>query len=115
MTMLLPDWLMALVAIDRVLAVEKGIWYSKNCTVKAAWIPILAVFAILAVFGAPRIVFGRLQPEIPLCSSSNLFYLEVLTFAGLPALVIVASMTVRLLYAIKNKRQTAQRPNDRKV
>ena len=37
---LLPDWMACLVAIDRYIAVEHGVWYKDNCNTTTAWIPI---------------------------------------------------------------------------
>ena len=117
MVTLMPDWLMILVATDRVLAVEFPIWYRDNCTTGAAWIPIAAVTLILGILGIPRIIYARLTPEIPLCQANNWLYIEIITILGVPALVIVALMTARLLYAVNTQRKRSNGPtaNERTV
>ena len=82
--MLIPDWLMILVALDRVVAIEWSVWYKLNCTTKTAWFPILVVALILAVLGIPQIIFGELIPEIPTCRQASFFLSTDNTFDNFP-------------------------------
>ncbi|XP_063717846.1 uncharacterized protein LOC134844950 [Symsagittifera roscoffensis] len=105
--MLVPDWLMMLVALDRVLAIERGVWYRIHCTVRSAWIPISAVILFLGIVGTPRIGFGELIPETPACRQvSYKLYVPMITILGIPALVLVAAMTARLIYNLSPVKRT---------
>ena len=107
----LPEWLAVIVAVDRILAVDRPIFYRDVCKRKTAWLPIGVTFAVLAAVGVPRYLYAEFAtvPKIS-CLVSNQFYKRSVVLLGLPAVVILAVLTVILLVKMK-----AQKMNQNNV
>ena len=80
-------------------------FFANHC--RTGWFAVIGIVVTLALVGVPRFVFGFLVPEVPLCRTSNEFYNESVTILGVPALVLVAVMTARLICAVNTKRFTS--------
>jgi len=100
---LLPDWLMVVVAADRLVALHRPIWYKDICTTRAGWLPIVFLLVVFSLAAIPNFTYGQLVEAIPICLLTNEVYNESVTILGLPALALVALMTAQLLHAVNTK------------